>query len=41
MILLNLVQVFKNNQLDVCVSMHHIWNWREIPTWCSNLFIII
>ena len=26
---------------DVCVSVHHIWNWREIPTWCNNLFIII
>ena len=25
----------------VCVSVHHIWNWREIPTWCNNLFIII
>ena len=26
---------------DVCVSVHHIWNWREVPTWCNNLFIII
>jgi len=29
------------NWFDVCVSVHHIWNWREIPTWCNNLFIII
>ena len=26
---------------DVCVSVHHMWNWREIPTWWNNLFIII
>ena len=26
---------------EVCVSVHHMWNWREIPTWCNNLFIII
>ena len=26
---------------DICVSVHHIWNCREIPTWCNNLFIII
>jgi hypothetical protein len=26
---------------DVCVSVHHIWKWREIPTWCTNLFIIL
>jgi len=28
-------------RFDVCVFVHHIWNWREIPTWCNNLFIII
>ena len=21
--------------------VHHIWNWREIPTWYNNLFIVI
>ena len=35
----------KNHEIyfifDVCVSVHHIWNWREILTWCNNLFIII
>jgi len=29
------------NKFDVCVSVHHTWNWREVPTWCDNLFIII
>ena len=29
------------NKVDVCVSVHSVWNWREIPTWCNNLFIII
>jgi len=28
-------------KFDVCVSVHHTWNWRKIPTWCNNLFIII
>ena len=34
-------QCVKIGIFDVCVSVHHIWNWREIPTWCNNLFIII
>jgi len=21
---------------DVCVTVHHIWKWREVPTWCNN-----
>ena len=25
----------------MCVSVHHIWKWREVPTWFNNLFIII
>ena len=25
----------------MCVSVHHIWKWREVPTWCNYLFIII
>jgi hypothetical protein len=24
----------------MCASVHHIWKWREVPTWCTNLFII-
>ena len=20
----------------VCVTMHHIWKWWEVPTWCNN-----
>ena len=32
---------YVSSPFDVCVSVHHIWNWREIPTWCNNLFIII
>ena len=23
-------------KFDVCVSVHHILKWREIPTWCNN-----
>jgi len=21
---------------DVCVTVHHIWKWREVPTWCND-----
>jgi hypothetical protein len=21
--------------------VHHIWKWREVPTWCTNLFIVL
>jgi len=21
---------------DVCVTVHHIWKWWEVPTWCDN-----
>jgi hypothetical protein len=21
---------------DVCVTVHHVWKWREVPTWCNN-----
>ena len=28
-------------RFDVCVSVHNTWKWREIPTWCNNLFIIV
>jgi len=24
------------NDFDVCVTVHHIWKWREVPTWCNN-----
>jgi len=24
------------DQFDVCVTVHHIWKWREVPTWCNN-----
>jgi len=31
-----------NKKLNLMyVSVHHIWKWREIPTWWKNLFIII
>jgi len=20
----------------VCVTVHHIWKWRDVPTWCNN-----
>jgi len=23
-------------EVDVCVTVHHICKWREIPTWCNN-----
>ena len=41
--LVNFVHMDKFGKLYfyVCVSVHHIWNWREIPIWCNNLFIII
>jgi len=22
--------------LRVCVTVHDIWKWREVPTWCNN-----
>ena len=39
----NITDIHKTDiyTFDVCVSVRHIWNWREIPTWCNNLFIII
>jgi len=24
------------DEFDVCVTEHHIWKWREAPTWCNN-----
>jgi len=24
------------HRFDVCVTVHHIWQWREVPTWCNN-----
>ena len=24
----------KRYQLDICVTVHHTWKWREVPTWC-------
>ena len=26
-------------RFDVSVSVHHIWKWREIPTWCNYLLL--
>jgi len=23
-------------KFDVCVTLHHIWKRREVPTWCNN-----
>ena len=23
-------------EYDVCVTVHHIWKWREVLTWCNN-----
>ena len=33
---LNSIFVIKKNSFDVCVSVHHIWKWREVATWCNN-----
>jgi len=22
--------------IDVCVTVHHKWKLREVPTWCNN-----
>jgi len=24
------------DEFDVCVTVHHMWKWREVPTWCNN-----
>ena len=29
------------NLFDVGVSVHHIWKWRKVPTWCNNFITII
>jgi len=21
---------------DLCVTVHHTWKWRDVPTWCNN-----
>jgi len=31
------INAFKNSDyFDVCVTVQHIWKWRELPTWCNN-----
>jgi len=25
-----------HHRFDVFVTVHHIWKWREVPTWCNN-----
>jgi len=30
-----------NHQVPYCVPRNIRFHWREIPTWCNNLFIII
>jgi len=25
------------DDFDVCVTLHHIWKWREVPTWYNKL----
>jgi len=32
----SLAQVPDTNDSDVCVTVHHIWKWQEVPTWCNN-----
>jgi len=26
----------KNFRFQVCVTVHNIWKWRVVPTWCNN-----
>jgi len=23
-------------EFDVCLTVHHIWKWPEVPNWCNN-----
>jgi len=32
-------QIYKKktfNTFDVCVTVHNIWKWREVPTGCND-----
>jgi len=32
----NLVHAATKSMFDVCVTVHHIWKRRAVPTWCNN-----
>jgi hypothetical protein len=33
--------LWRKRDFDVCVTVHHVWKWWDVPTWCNNCDLLL